>query len=447
MEKSGSTEKNSTVLPFASLYQDDYLVPESYFDALTPNRKQSVELYLNRFSMSRRDAANIMAKDFHDEDRPLASTVALIPVAAHQEAPTIANAVRQYAQQETDSPFSVLMYLNAPNKAPDQAIEATLEEIEKAKAAWPELDLRVSEVDRFDEITIGEIRRSLWDAAVLLSHYEGRFDDPSADVIGINNDIDVHRLSPRYVRYIQEYVQRRQAKYDEINESSAPMTPMTTLIKHATDPTRPNLSKAIFWKDFAYRQIRNSESYEAGIVIPFSHYVAAGGFDPALKLHETQPLIKDLKLRMIRRTILETSPRRLVDRLQANALSDVWAKGSFGASDQCRTQTGVKDITHERKEELIFNSLDTSIPYFFYNTIDTFQDGIHIDGGFMEKSPNQKTVMRLAKELQSKKRIALYALERVIQSPLLAEIVDTSYDTDTMAQELSSGKFPAVLLQ
>lgn len=90
---------------------DSRLVDDGFFMEVAPNRKQIIESYLSRLSFFDQGRANFLAKDFQVEGRPLADTIALIPIAAHQETAVVGHALDQYAAQSPKRPFTVLLYL------------------------------------------------------------------------------------------------------------------------------------------------------------------------------------------------------------------------------------------------------------------------------------------------------------------------------------------------
>lgn len=412
------------------------LVPDSYFEAQGLTRKQLIGDYLHELKGLEREIANQHAADFHFEDRPLASTVVLIPIAAHQEAPNIANAALQYANQETDQPFSVLLYPNAPFGTSPSATDATLEEIELAKKAHPGLDLRSTPVEYYDKPKIGAIRRNLWNAALLLAHYEGAFDQTGDEVIGINNDIDIVRQSPRNMRRVQKWASNQQRKYNEVDVPNAITPPRNLFVRHAYDPEYPNTARAVFWYDFSYAQLRSKGSYEAGLILPFSFYAHRGGYQADATLVESRSVLNGKKPVVIPGTILETSPRRFAQRLNdTSRLFNIWTNDTFGADDECRT-TKAPDISEAKLKNLVHGSLTRSMDYFLGKTIDQYEE-IYETEVYWELRDSAAVLEEFVAALERKKRLAVTVLDRVLELPYTAEILSkrSQFDMRLIAEQ------------
>lgn len=418
---------------------DPKLVDQGYFRDLIPKRKQIVENYLADINGFEQESANYLAAQLQDSDKPLADTVVLIPIAAHQEYGNIENAMDQYATQQPRRPFSILLYPNAPYDSDAGAVDKTVSEIEKAKKKHPHLDIRSSAPELYDTPTIGTIRRTLWNAALLLAHFEGRFDDPTSDVIGLNHDIDVVRMTPRYIGRVQGKVDKTQQNRAKLGMSYSVSPPHSTFVKHAHDPVRPNSAKATFWHDFAYWQLRPRGAFDAGLVLPFSYYAAKNGAVAEAKTNEMSSLLNNQTFYVIPGTVLETSPRRFSERLpQLNDLDgrSIWTEDSFGANDVCRTQEDVSDISRLHLESLVDNSLDSSIDLFFDSTIRKFV-GDKVSYSLLP-STYEPSAGELIDKLERKKNLAATVLERVMELPYVASRVRKNYDTSDLAQTVIS---------
>jgi len=408
------------------------LVADSYFGEQALTRKQVVGNYLHNLDVFEQEHANQLAADLHRDDRPLAHTVVLIPVAAHQEAHNIENAIAQYAHQQTDQPFSVLLHPNAPLEVDPAATEATLAEIEKAKQTHPQLDIRTTPPEYYDRPTIGVIRRNLWNAALLLAHYEGAFDTVGNEVIGINNDIDIVRQSPRNIKHVQARTNKVQLVYERLGQPEAISRPHGIFVKHAYDPETPNTSRAVFWYDFCYAQLRSKGSYEAGLIIPFSYYAKHDGIQSDATLIETKSLIDGKNPGVIPGTILETSPRRFAQRLHdTNLLFNVWTESTFGANDECRTSKA-QDISRVKLKSLIHGSLNSSLDYFFTTTVDRYEELFDTEVRWNIKDKDT-ALDEFTQALDRKKRLVINVLTRIIEVPHIAEIVERESKFDTRA--------------
>ncbi len=403
------------------------------FDWKNPTREQAVGSFLFRLHAEEKQNVNRLAKDFHIDGHPLAHTVVLIPVAAHQEASNIANAVDQYVQQENCDPFSMLLYPNAPLESSQTAIDDTMQEIEKAQKKYPGFDLRTSLPDIYEHPTIGTIRRTLWNSALLLSQYEGAFANPRDEVIGLNNDIDIVRQSPRNIMRIQNIYKKQQAELEEKGKPHAVSTPRAILLKHAYDTNFPNASLAAFWEDFLVYQERPYRSYEAGLIFPFSYYADRGGIKAGAVIHETTPLF-DRTATIIPGTVLETSNRRYIERLHKVQMKDIWTRDSFGATNDCRDEDMLVDISHERLEEVIKISLDKSMHKFFTRPNNIYRKKIakaHADG-----IDTTDLFEEFVQALERKERLAHAILERVMNLPDLARTVHYLGDSRSRAKNV-----------
>lgn len=340
--------------------------------------------------------------------RPLAPTVAAIPVAAHQESPNILHAMNQYAQQRTDEPFSVLLYPNYPSRASKDEIDKTVDAIEHTKATFPQLDLRSTQADSLPKHhTIGSIRKTLWDTALLIAVQDRSF-AKYGDVIGMNHDIDPVSISRNYVSRVQTKV------FGDLQSPDPDSSPYGTYVRHALDDTYKNVSKVVFWHDLACRTAGPTGSYSAGFVTTLKQYARKNGFNKNHDIHETLQLIDDEWIRMIPGANMATSMRRFQDRLHSHSLGDVWTEDSFTSSDKCRTEPS-SDITDERARQLIDDSLDSFLPRFFRNIV---------------KGPNwefPRSRKVLHQQITVKKKVATHALRDILDFPEIADNVEQLY--------------------
>ncbi|MEJ0073405.1 MAG: hypothetical protein WDN27_04995 [Candidatus Saccharibacteria bacterium] len=97
-------------------------------------RQQHVATYLQRLPEWERRTADEIAADISDGGNPLAKTVVIIPVAAHQEAAQIPTALAEYGRQRSGVPFTVVLGLNTPDvEAESPAVGRSVDAVETAK--------------------------------------------------------------------------------------------------------------------------------------------------------------------------------------------------------------------------------------------------------------------------------------------------------------------------
>lgn len=395
-----------------------------------PTRRQTIDTYIDGFDTRDMAHARFIADSVQSNEQRLASSLVLIPVAAHQEAPQIAQTLEQYAMQETDQPFSVVLGLNSPSSEQDNpAIDATFAAIDNAKQCHPDLDVRTA-MTFYDDPAIGTIRRDLWNGALLASLDQGAYSDSTDEIIGINHDIDLVSMSPRYIQRVQRHYQNQQNKFANAGISSVPLSIRGTALKHAASPQHPNTSKGAYWMDFSTRQMQ--EVYEASIVVPMSNYASKGGFEVGVRSYETGPLVgEDTASRLIiPGTTMQTSPRRYIDRLQYG-YDNIWSDETFGANDSCRFAGDRPDISHEQLETIISddNRLQATIEIVAIKSINQYVVSNPYNRKELEPIDEAEELDRLMKqEMQAifdkKLRLSSAVLRRVIQSERLSQSVD-----------------------
>lgn len=321
-----------------------------------PGRAETIHHYLEKRMVTRDTmAATAIAEQLHNPSRPLSRWQVLIPVAAHQEAARIAPALEQYARQRTDEPYSILLSLNAPREHEQaRSVAATVAAVDQAIQTHPELDVRYS-TTFYDSPKIGMIRRDLWNGALLARVNEGGYDNGQHDTIGVNHDIDLEALSPHYLAAIQRSYIAREERYQQHGMRDVVMPMTTTKLSHAPSGAHPNISRGTAWIDFVARQA--GQSYEAGMIFPFSHYANRGGFRSSATTYETRPLFD--RTRDISGASAQTSPRRYIDRLRYG-YGAVWTNETFGSDDTCRINAGDRpDLTEQELEAILLSpSLD-----------------------------------------------------------------------------------------
>lgn len=391
--------------------------------------KEDVETYLGRQSWDQQADIMTLAKEFHNEEKPLAPMVSLIPVAAHQESQRIMPAMAEFAKQQSDNPLSILLYLNVPGNAEHQDFTSTMNAIALAKKTYPELDIRASGIYEHPEPRIGRIRKDLWDAAVYLAYYEGLFEN-QGEVLAFNHDIDIEWIGRGFLRSVRQYYDKRihnahWAGTDQLRIAG-------TQIRHAYDPDRPNVSRVVRWHDLSCWIRSPQATFEAGLVVPLSSYVRAGGFNDSDQTHETArlTLASDLAPR-IRHSPIATSPRRFGDRLHVADLGAVWSAQTFGANDACRAEVRAGDISDKRAYDVLRRSLLETIPHFFNYPIYEYLHNYNKDG--------------IETKLHKRKLLATTVLRRLDPSGCLADTVDKKCDINEMLDDLKQGNYPTRL--
>lgn len=422
---------------------NEELSAEHYIQ-IAPSRKSRVEAFMSdSMTVNELELAVEHARSFYEKDVPVARTIVLIPVAAHQEAPQISKALTEYASQVTNESFTVLLYLNCPRGFLDsEQVHKTLDAVDEAKAEHPLLDVRIS-IEEYTEPRIGAIRRDLWNAALVLAHYEGLFDNPEEDVLGINHDIDIEYMSPRYIQRIQKKYIHQQKKFIDIGAPELDLSPRSTLVRHALPPNHPYIARVISWSDFSLNQIRDVGGFEASLVIPFGWYVKSGGFNAKDKTYESGSVTNGTEVACIPGTILKTSPRRYLDRIAEHGLLNIWTDESFTATDSCREPQQVPDITQDQLEEIIFDSLDSYMQsYYIDPVIQRSLQSTLLLSAIEELFNNDEAKPELLEQLKADLEIRLTksiklatrALRGIVESDTLADTVEFAYNPIQLAQ-------------
>jgi hypothetical protein len=401
-----------------------------------PTRLERAKVYIgDLMSQEEREEAQIIATGYEDLERPMTQTAVLIPVAAHQDSKYIYNTLEEYSKQRGNDPFTIFAYLNAPiDNMHDHEVTVSRQEIFRANEDFPQLDIRAVE-GYYDKPAIGKIRRDMWNAALLLAHHEGLLDPGMGDIIGINNDIDTHRVSPHYIARIQQYYKLRQSRATSVGMPEAPLRPVGTRVTHAVLPTHPNVGKVTNWIDNTYFQSPSHISYEAGVVIPFSHYALLGGFNPSAESYETGWVSEGKRIRHLTGAHLYTSPRRYIDRVGEHGTEGIWASGTFGANDTCRSYLR-PDISQEQADDLIIDRLYSDLTqHWLYGALKNVYDDIDnasvfelTDSQFAQATEERAKVL-VERQLQKAGRL----LHKLVGSPLLADILNRSFDGDNYA--------------
>jgi hypothetical protein len=303
-------------------------------------RLTAIQSYYDELAAGETSAAEDIAQQI-SVTKPLADTVVIIPVAANQEAPQIANTLDQYAKQKTDRPFSLVLGLNCPRDyqfTPETRI--TQIEVEAAKERHPDLDVRTS-FKVYEEPVIGQIRRDLWNG-VLLSAMQHDQIDADRTIVGLNQDIDLMSMWPTSIRAIQ-------GEYDKLARDDKFLPVLGMFMVHGMSPKHPNIGRAVAWQDHVIRQ--SGETFEAGLVIPVEMYAKAAGFDGKTSLGEVFTRTKSPHF-IVPGAYAVTSPRRYLERVHTDGLA-VWSAGNFSADEEYRTTDDYPDIGFDESIELI----------------------------------------------------------------------------------------------
>lgn len=403
----------------------------------SPPRKSRLEAYL----YDKSDWAPIeLAQDLADKNRPLHSSGVLIPVAAHQEAGRIAHSMDEYAAQEGADPFTVILLLNYPKAIGSDSISESVEEVERAIARHPDLDIRYA-VQDYEQPIIGQIRKDLWDATAYLALHDGIYDTPTGEFLAINHDIDTERIGRHYMRNVQNFYRNIQERHTNMGMGQMPAIAHATQVKHAYPfDTHPNIARATLWADFKFRQYSKNGCYEEGLVIPLSYYAQRGGFDATAKTYETHQLTKNLpRLNGVPGTPMDTSPRRYIERFGVSGYDKLWTNDSFSATDACREGIATPDITRDELESHIFTN--------FEHDLDTICSGVSRDKVqrllFRRLNYRESTMLggtalsrdelyaNIQELIRPQLKLASAVLERVVCSPSLASL---AIDEATVAQ-------------
>jgi len=278
-------------------------------------------------------------------DRPWPETIVHIPVAADQEQKNIYHTLSQYALQQGNTPFAIVMNVNNRYDADPTAVDQTMSEITRAQKDFSHLDIRYFTAE-YDDPIIGKIRRDLW-GATIQSYMNGQpsTDGEDVDVLGINNDADVQKLSPYYVHNIRTAYDARGSDKPAYLKAKA---------YHSRTAAHPNVNRVVAWYDQSIALQR--EGFEASMAIPWRTYCLNGGIDAKDATYEIGGLLwraedngMDSSV-FVNNAHLVTSSRRFVRHLPDNTITDIW-QNTFHDNPECRTEDGsTPDIDEDRAQ-------------------------------------------------------------------------------------------------
>lgn len=393
------------------------------------------------------DSAVAMDEFIETSDgRPMARTAVLIPVST-QDKDRIYPTLREYAGQKGAHPFTIFLSINGAYHD-DDAMFAAEAEVDRAQKDFPELDVRTMMLG-YEQPRIGMIRRDLWNAAVMLAHNEGLFDHENGDVIGINNDIDAEKISPHYIARIQAHYNEKLAYNSEMpGLSGAMLHPASTRLTHAVSSTHPHVGMVTRWSDNTHFQGRNS--FEAGLVVPFMHYVLRGGFDAQDVTHETHPLTADLPYGVpyLMGAQLYTSPRRYIDRLsQGFDETEIWSNDSFTHEDDCRTELK-PDITEKHAHDLIAEHLESDLMhYWLRRPVDDYlmrqskakwDRALNDASAKLSHADEHRIRQETADIVLGTTEKAARLMEKLVGSEVLAAAIREVFDTPTIIENVAN---------
>lgn len=391
--------------------------------AQQPSAAEIISNYLDRLAPEEHVVAANLAAEFLQTDKPLANTIVLIPVAAHQEASNVYPALSQYARQQTDQPFSVLLHPNFPKNADMAAVEATQAQIAAAQADFPALDIRTGQPLRYDNPTIGAVRADLWNACLIIAQQTGNLDGP-APMIGVNHDIDTDSIGRQYLRQVHRYY----TNYDPMPHLlPGGLPPANTRVRHTLPSSHPNIARLLFWYDLSYDY--EASGYDAGTTIPLALYAGLGGFDRQAVIAEVLGLVKPYEYlcEMIPTTMIKTSPRRYVWRL-AEGADYIWSEETFGPNDACRESLTVPDISENDLQEHLLDRLPQTMGSTWHSAIvNQVNEGYKFDSAPSPELVLEHVIKRTERVASRALHTARRALGMIAASPEVLADFDAHY--------------------
>jgi hypothetical protein len=384
------------------------------------------QAYLERLSDSEREAADYFSRRLTDAG-PLASTVVIIPVAAQQESANIYHALSQYARQETDRSFTVVLGMNSPENLTSPAVQSSYSELNRARADFPNLDVR-DVFKQYHDASIGMIRRDLWNG-VMTAGMSGGIINAQNDILGINHDIDLTALPRHYIRAVQGYIE------DPLQRT----IPTNTQIRHSYHPDFPNISRYVKWVDHLYAMM--DIGYEAGTVVPMYAYAVQGGIDPTSVTNEINDLLGDSDLGpFIKSGKLQTSPRRYIARLAAHGPDNIWTNDSFGNNDSCREALSGDDIDEKKLDDLLSSHNEKFLSRAILQKDSTarfmgIRIGMEVVNGNSASVPplKEKYFDHMQKHLRLRRAIAARVMRSSVQRPAIADGIEAEFSDDRLA--------------
>lgn len=413
----------------------------SHSSSVEKSRYTEVERYL---SEAISPISEKLARQFKRESIPISRTIAAIPVAAHQDSDLVYSTLEQYAQQtDYPEPFTICLLLNAPKNADQDSLNQAMQHAQRAMNDFPELDVRIATAT-YEQPTIGEIRKDLWDAIAYRSLEDGAYHQPNHDVTVLNQDIDIVRMNQHYLARIQRY----------LHDTDHPGSEQAVIAKTASTAVRHDLpgepyrytTGGIAWSEsmrLLMQPTSVSGGVEAGLVIPLTRYVNVGGFRLASKIGETSRFYSNTSVNtmpnFIPGTGLTTSPRRFLDRFPRFGYDNLWTDDSFSATDQCRNQSyHPVDATEEQRDEHIIHSMpDIGASLRDVAAITTLRNPQNVENVIHLYPEYKDRVTRLH-------HLGSFVLERLVGSKPLGDLFtwqNQHYSEDALLRSFVSNKF------
>jgi hypothetical protein len=387
--------------------KDMSIVSFERLDPLEVATHEDVDSFLNEIvgdddlSRDTSIAAGLLDANFGRQP-PLPDTLIIVPVAIQADVVRIESALAQYAKQKECDPFAIHLHLNWPSTFREFSnLQRAEEIINSARILYPKLDIRVSRIG-YDNPTIGRIRRAAWNGTLFALDFDGANFDHT---IGINHDIDLEWISSRYIKNIQHF-------YKQFPPNA--LLPVTsTEARHATSPDHPNISRAVFWKDFSWRVM--NFAFEASLVVPFKFYAERNGFRPGDATYETSAFTDGAseKLTMIKGTGLLTDNRRYVTRLEKFGYDGIWTNDSFSSDDWVENDPNkVPDISEEILWQIIAEDVELFSKEYMENIFSRLEDNelfLLLDGTPLQK---EFVIQSIVEKTRKMAKLARFVLDR-----------------------------------
>jgi len=321
-------------------------VAEPYYDeAYADGTAWRADVLVPAAMMLRHDATPA----FQAVEQP--EVIVAMPVAAHQEQYTIVKALEQYHRQREAPPHQIVLFCNWPAGVGEAASDATIRNIHRYMDDHPDVPIGMFSAELDCQVTIGALRRLLWDTALFTVQLSKRTDD----IIMLNHDADLTYLSPTHLRDMHRALRW------------SPGQSLTTMAhprhRHERNPAvLPNMDIVNAWFDLRNQLARSY--YEMGVGLSARAYMAAGGFDEekregemldlVARIHEGQHL-GHAGQRRVRSAQLSSSARRLYHSLADDrTIYDLW-RGDFSVNDPYRSELPhqLTDIDAETRDSYI----------------------------------------------------------------------------------------------
>lgn len=273
-----------------------------------------------------------------------------VPIATHQEYDHIGLSLAQYRTQDV-SLGRISLYCNWPKDSNQRDAGRTIDVIRAFQDRYPELPVAYCMRKLKRPQPIGTLRKTAWDVPLFDQRKSRRTDD----ILMHNHDADITKSNRGHYRLMDAEF-RAPALF--------PITALFPRLRHQRlrGGHLPNMDTVSAWQD--WHQTRIGGYFEMGCGISARGYMAAGGINPDLRSGEVIDLIKrmhqgssarHLSARAVPAARLETSARRLYEKLAIEIPPEDFWDDDFGAFDLYRTQSpdGITDISPEVRDAFI----------------------------------------------------------------------------------------------